>query len=176
MRTNGYVILAVVAAVFASGCETMQQALDVPKPRAQMTGLKFDNITVDSATLLFDVEVENPYPVALPLVNVDYGLTSRSKSLFAGKADLQTTVPAESKKSVSLPATINYMDLIEAFKGIRPGSKIPYQADLGLSVNTPALGVIRLPLKKQGELSVPAVPKLSEFDWEKTVLTKVPQP
>lgn len=37
------------------------------------------------------------------------------------------------------------------------GSKIPYSAELGLSVDTPALGLIRLPLKKEGELVLPTV-------------------
>jgi len=66
-------------------------------------------------------------------------------------------VPAKSKKTVSLPAKINYMEMLKALKGVRPGSNIPYNAELGLSVETPALGVIRLPLKKDGELVLPTV-------------------
>jgi hypothetical protein len=49
------------------------------------------------------------------------------------------------------------MEMLKALKGVRPGSKIPYGAELGLSVDTPALGLIRLPLKKEGELVLPTV-------------------
>ena len=49
------------------------------------------------------------------------------------------------------------MDMLKALKGIRPGSKIPYKADLGLSVDAPVLGLIRLPLEKEGEIILPTV-------------------
>jgi len=156
--------ILLLAMFLLAGCETMNQALNLQKPAVRMTGLKFENVTLDSATLLFDVEVDNPYPVALPLTNLDYGLSSGAQPFLNGKAALQTTVPAKSKKIVSLPANINYLDMLKALKGIRPGSKIPYKADLGLSVNTPALGAMRLPLKKEGELVLPTVSDIDVND------------
>jgi len=171
-----YVIsLFVLLGVIASGCETIQQALDVKKPSAHLKGLKLEDITLQSATLLFDVEVENPYPVALPLLNMDYALVSNANQLFTGEADIQTTIPAKDKKTVSLPAKVKYMDLVRAFKGIRPGSKIPYKADLGLSVETPGSASLRLPLDKTGELAVPAIPNIDEIDWKKILLDKATQ-
>jgi LEA14-like dessication related protein len=158
MNTKRYLVwTTVLVSVFFVGCETMTQVLDLQKPTARMTGLKFQDVKLNSATLLFDIEVDNPYPVALPLMNLDYGLSSGAESFLNGNAELQTTVPAKSKKTVSLPANINYLDMLKALKGIRPGSKIPYKADLGLSVDAPALGLMRLPLKKEGEVVLPTV-------------------
>jgi LEA14-like dessication related protein len=158
MDTKRYIFWAtVLVSVFFVGCETMNQVLNLQKPTARMTGLKFQDVKLDSATLLFDVEVDNPYSMALPLLNLDYDLSSGAEPFLTGSADLQTTVPAKSKKTVSLPAKINYLDILKALKGIRPGSKIPYKADLGLSVDAPALGLIRLPLKKEGEVALPTV-------------------
>ena len=139
----------------------------VKKPTASLKAVSFENITLKSATLLFDVEVQNPYPVALPLLNMDYALATGANKLLSGKADLQTTIPANDKKVVSLPATISYLDVAKAFMGIRPGSKIPYRADVGLSVDTQSLGQIRLPLNKTGELSAPAIPEIDKLDWKK---------
>jgi len=147
---------ASMMALFA-GCESMQQALNLKKPTARLTGLKFEEATLDSATLLFDVEIDNHYPAALPLTNFDYSLASGANNFLSGSADSQTTVPAKSSKTISLPAKINYLEMLKALKTVRPGSKIPYNAELGLSVDTPALGLIRLPLKKQGELVLPSI-------------------
>ncbi len=108
-----------------AGCDTLQNALNLQKPKASLKGLKLENISLDSANLLFDVEIENPYPVDLPMVNVDYSVTSNTNKLFSGKADIEGTVPAKSTKMVSLPAKISYLDVVNAFKGIRPGSKSP---------------------------------------------------
>ena len=154
------------------GCTTLQEVLKIRKPSASLQGIKFENITLDSAQILFDVEVENPYPVAIPLVNVDYNLTSNAKPFLSGKANLQSTVGAYSKESVSLPVMVNYLDLIQAIKGLKPGSLIPYSADMGLSVDAPTLGLIRLPIKKEGELSVPSLADISEINWKKMILDK----
>ena len=140
-----------------TGCETIQENLNLRKPTARLSGLKFEEVKLDSAMLVFDVEIENYYPVALPLTNFDYTLSSNAEQFLSGSAKSQATVPAKSKKIVSLPATINYMGMLKALKGVRPGSKIPYGAELGLSVDTPAMGLIRLPLKKDGELILPSI-------------------
>jgi LEA14-like dessication related protein len=158
MIAKGYLIFVMsLMMAFFAGCETMQKTLNLRKPTARLTGLKFEEVKLDSATLLFDVEIDNHYPVALPLTNFDYSLTSGAKKFLSGDANSQSTVPKKSKKTVSLPAKINYIEMLKALKGVRPGAKIPYNAELGLSVDTPALGLIRLPLKKEGELVLPSI-------------------
>jgi LEA14-like dessication related protein len=169
MKATRYIILAAVfALVVSAGCDVLQ---NMQKPKASLKGLKVADISLESASLLFDVEIANPYAVELPMVNVDYGVVSNASKLFAGKADIAGAVPANSTKVISLPVKLSYMDVFNAFKGVRPGSKIPYQADVGLSVNAPVLGLIRLPLNKTGELDVPAVPKAT--DIEKMLLDKI---
>lgn len=160
-------VIGLCSFLMTAGCESIQQVMMVKKPTASLKAVSFENITLKSATLLFDVEVQNPYPVALPLLNMDYALATGANKLLSGKADLQTTIPANDKKVVSLPATISYFDVAKAFMGIRPGSKIPYRADVGLSVDTQSLGQIRLPLNKTGELSAPAIPEIDKLDWKK---------
>ncbi|UCG46647.1 MAG: LEA type 2 family protein [Phycisphaerales bacterium] len=158
MRAVKPAILPVVLIAFlAAGCESIQEVLNLQKPGAQMTGLKFVDVKLDSATLLFDVEVENPYPVVLPLLSMGYGLSSGANRFLSGSADLQTTVPAKSTKAVSLPASINYLQMLKALGGIRPGVQIPYQAKLTLAVDTPGLGRITLPLKKDGQIVLPTI-------------------
>lgn len=157
----------------ASGCNSLQDALNLRRPTASLQGFAFDEITLDSASLLFDVEIENPYPVALPLLNVDYDLTSRARSLLSGKADLQGSIAPNSKALVSLPAKITYLDMFQAFKDIRPGSIIPYRADMGLSVDTPAGGLLRLPINQRGEMSVPTIPEISQSGLKKLILDQI---
>jgi LEA14-like dessication related protein len=148
--------VALLIASFA-GCEAVQQTLNLRRPSAKLMGLKFEDVKLDSASLLFDVEIDNHYPAALPLTNFDYEVSSGSDSFLSGSAASQTVVPAKSKKVVTLPATINYVRMLSALRGVRPGSKIPYNAELGLSVDAPGLGPIRLPLKKEGELVLPTI-------------------
>ena len=168
LRVRGAIVLVALLLAAVSGCAALD-ALGLQKPGANIVGVGFQDIGLEAATLLFDVEISNPYAVPLPLVNVDYGLASRGTNFFTGKADLQGTVPALGKKTVSLPARITYMDLLFALKDIRPGALVPYEAELALGVDAPVIGLMRLPLKKEGELPVPAVPQVSiqEIKWDK---------
>lgn len=165
-------VILIIGLFFLTGCAALEDALLQKKPSASLAGVHFADISLQSASLVFDVEVENPYSVGLPLVNLDYQLTSKAEQLFTGAADLQTTIPAQSSQEVALPVTLNYLELVKAFKDVRPGSVIPYKAALGLSLDAPVLGRIRLPIDKSGELTVPTIPKASELDWKK-LLDKV---
>ena len=163
MSVKQYLILFLaLVAVFFAGCETKQEVPAPPKPTAQMMGLEFQDVKPDSATLLFNIEVDNPYPVSLSLMNLSYSLTSGTDTFLLGFADLQTTVPPNSKEIVSLSDEINYADMLKSLKDVEPGSKISYKAELELSVSTPALGLIKLPLKNEGELVLPALPEVKE--------------
>ncbi|MBN1123953.1 MAG: LEA type 2 family protein [Sedimentisphaerales bacterium] len=170
MRSKACFSILLLFGFIPLGCDSVQQALHLQKPTASLKGLSFEEISLTSATLLFDVEIKNPYPAALPLLNMEYGLTSGTRDLLSGRADLATTIPAKDSKTVSLPVKITYLSLVEAFKGIQPGSTIPYRADLGLSVDAPVLGQLALPLKREGQLTVPSIPNLDQIDWKSRVL------
>ncbi len=148
-----------------AGCDALSR---FSKPSARITGVGLKDISLDALTLMFDVEVSNPYSAPLPLVNLDYALASAGSPFLSGQADIQGTVPAKGAKTLALPARVNYLELFKAVKGVRPGDVIPYAAELGLSVKPPAVGALRLPMKKEGKLPVPTVPDVDVKDikWQ----------
>ena len=150
-----------------TGCG-MIDALGLQKPSARVAGVSLQDIDLTAVTLLFDVELKNPYSVPLPLVNLDYGLASGGKPFLDGEAPLQGAVPALSSKTVSLPAKVTYQQLLSVLTDVKLGSVVPYRANLGLSVDAPVVGALRLPLEKEGELPVPAPPdvKVQEIKWD----------
>lgn len=152
-----------LAAVFASGLLTGAAGCGlIGRPSAQVVGVKLQDVSLTSATMLFDVKVDNPYTVPLPMSNLDYALASKGQRFLTGKADIQGAVPAKGSKVLGVPVRISYAELINAVKGARPGSTIPYTADLGLSVDVPALGPLRLPMSKEGQLTIPSAASLLE--------------
>ncbi len=154
MKTTRLIAMfAVLLPAFLSGCQTLEQAF--LKPTASVKDITFGKISLESATLLFDIELENPYTFDLPLLNITYAVSSEEQLLFSGGADLQTMVPAKSKQTVSLPVQVGYKDVFNAFRGFATKLKIPYEAEVGLSFDTPVAGKISIPLKKTGQISVP---------------------
>lgn len=144
------VAAAAALVTLTTGCGMMK------KPSASIIGVKVKDVSMTNATMLFDVKVENPNSVALPMSNVDYALSSRGRQFVDGKADLQGTVPAGGSKTLGIPVRISFLELVKVVQGARPGATIPYKAAMGLSVNVPVLGPLRVPMSKEGNLSIPS--------------------
>ena len=157
-----------------TGCAGMQSLLSGNKPTASIKGVNFSDLSLDGLTLLFDVEVTNPYSLPLPLSDLAYSLSTGDKPFLSGTARTAGTIPASQARVLQLPAKIAFTDLFRTASGIRPGSVVPYTATMELSVDAPAVGKIALPLKKSGELPVPAVPEieLSSITWNKIDLNE----
>ncbi len=156
---NHVLLFIVCSTLFCSGCSILNE-MSMPKPTFALKDVKFGQMNLKTATLLFDVEVQNPYAVALPLLNMDYALTTQQSPLFKGQADIATTIPAKEKKVVSLSITLGYTEVVNALKSlkdVRPGSMIPYDAAVGISSQAPVLGTIRIPIQKSGDLQIPTL-------------------
>jgi LEA14-like dessication related protein len=149
-NTARLTVLALIMLI-AAGCDAM------PKPTAKIVGATLQDISLDSAQLLFDVEVSNPYMVSLPMLDADYALASRGVQFLSGDAPLAGSIPAGESAVLPLPVKIDFLQLIDALEGVIPGSVVPYDADLGLSVDAPLLGRLRLPMARQGEINVPSL-------------------
>ena len=173
MLTRLSTLLLALLLLTSTGCETVKSVLaGMDKPSASISGVRLQGLTLDSATLVFDVDVSNPYTVPLPLVNVAYGLSSKGSKFLDGTADVQGSVPAKGTKTIQLPATVAFSSLLKSVSGVKLGSIVPYTAELGLSVDAPAVGRLTLPIKKEGELPIPTVPSvdLQSVQWKSLTL------
>lgn len=164
--------VAATSAGALAGCDLLR-SLGAPTPTAQLAGVRFADLSLTGLTLLFDVNVKNPYGVGLPLANLDYALASGGQSFLTGAAPLQGAVPANGQQLVTLPASLVFASLFQALAGVRPGALVPYHSTLGISVNAPAVGAVRLPIQQDGQLPVPAVPdvSLASIGWSNVSLT-----
>lgn len=162
-----------VAALLLTGCDTVQDYLsNADKPTARIQGVQLHGLDLSSVTLRFDVEITNPYGVALPLVSMSYGLASSGVNFLTGSADAQGSVPARGAKVFPLDAKVTFAGLLQVLQSVRPGQVVPYEADLKLIVDASAIGQITLPLRKSGTLPIPQVPKVSlqSIRWQTLAL------
>lgn len=143
-----------LAVFFFSSCQTNQQVSHFDKPTARIVDIKFQDAQLDFATLLFEIEVDNPYPADLPLVSFNYSLTSGGNTFLTATAAHAAAIAPNSKELVSLPDEVIYARLLRSLNG-KPGSTIPYRTELQLWVDAPDLGQIKLPLRHEGLLSLP---------------------
>jgi hypothetical protein len=140
------------------GCESMEESMSLRKPEARVMGMQFRDADAYGVTAVFDVQIVNHYPVELPLMRFSYAVSSQGRRFMAGSSEVGIQIPVGGSQTVSLPARIDYMSMLRLLGGARPGATIPYEAQLELTINTPRLGTIMLPLEKGGEVTLPALP------------------
>jgi LEA14-like dessication related protein len=171
-----FALLVLIASlVLLGGCESVQKLLaDMDKPTASIKGVRFASLSLDQVGLVFDIEVDNPYAVAMPLTNIDYGLASGGAALASGQASLDGVVPARGSRVIAMPVNLAVAELLKAGSDMRPGKVLPYKADLGLSVDAPGVGPLKLPMSHSGEVPVPAVPRISlqSVDFQSLTLSE----
>lgn len=164
--------LSVLSFAFIGGCKSLDETLSAaPKPTARIIGAELRHLNLQTADLLFTVEVSNPYVVGLPLLDLSYAIGSSGKNFMEGSMRPSGTVPAGGSSIVQLPARIDLVSLLETLQGVRPGSVVPYRADFTLGVDAPVIGRLNLPLSRTGELPVPAVPEVELVSFDIAALS-----
>jgi len=167
-------ILAFAIGLFSlTGCQSLQSALQSQEtPTASVKSASIQDVSLDALSLVLDVDVSNPYGVALPVTGLDYKLSSNGQKFLDGVGASQGTIPAKGSKVLKVPVRVSYQPLMNVLSGVKPGAVVPYTADLAFNVDAPALGTIRLPVSKEGKLPVPAVPDVAieQVEWGKLSL------
>ncbi|MAX23772.1 MAG: hypothetical protein CMJ19_04635 [Phycisphaeraceae bacterium] len=174
-RTILTVLILSLAMIALTGCETLSKVLDgIPKPTAQLQSVSIADLSLSDATVDMAVQVNNPYSVAIPNVNLDYALATQQVDFVSGKITSDKAIPAGSSSTLHVPVKVTYASLLQLASGIKPGQVVPYQVNATFSTKVPGIGDVRLPLKKQGELPIPMVPKVSiaNVKWDKVSLSQ----
>jgi LEA14-like dessication related protein len=155
-----------------AGCQSVDQMLkSAPKPTARITGARLQDLNLEKAGLVFDVEVKNPYAVPLPLLDVSYAFGTGGQRLAEGSAKSSGSIPASGARTLQVPVVLQFRSLFAAAKEVQPGSVLPYTADLRFGLDAPVLGRVDVPVSHAGELPVPALPQVSLIAFDVSALS-----
>lgn len=102
------------------------EALNLGKPDADVTGFHLSSINTKRADVIIDVLITNPLPLPLPLLNMIYNIESDGRNLCSGTIPEAGAVQAHGSKTIKIPLTIIYNDILDTYKDIKPGQVIPY--------------------------------------------------
>lgn len=150
-----------VAAVGLGGCATLRDWFErAPKPQLRLDAVRFEGLDLSGVDLKFDVSIENPYSVPLPIARIDAALSHDGAPFVQTGVDESTSVPAQGSEQLTFPVTLRFAETLKVLGSLRPGSSFPYAADLKFGLDAPT-GPIEVPVHHEGELWIPAPPKVS---------------
>ncbi|MEW8223875.1 MAG: LEA type 2 family protein [Candidatus Thiodiazotropha taylori] len=171
-------ILLLFMILLFQGCSSLQQAeqlMNGIQPTGEVKGVKLSGLDLRGIDLLFDVEVDNPNPVAISLDGLDYDLKLLNRSFLKGQQSMGMSLAADGKSQVKLPVRMEFERLLEHYSELSNRDDVPYQLDLGLGIDVPLLGRVRLPMSYQGRLPVPKLPdvRVSRIDVQRLSLQAI---
>ncbi len=168
-------VVCMVGASFAvGGCGMVQDMLSAGrKPTVGLKDVRFQDISFTDARMLFDLQVSNPYSLPMPLTDAAYRLTSGGRELLRGEDFVGGIIPARQARIVTVPMRVDFANVLDVLKNVRAGSVIAYTLEGNLKVEPPELGEMRIPIRTEGEMPVPASPDVSldEIRWGEISMT-----
>ena len=162
MRRFALAAALVALAALAPGCAALRHLFESAfrKPELKFKALALREVSLTGANLDTVWLLENPNPVGLSLAEVDYAFFVEGKQIVAGKPRNGLHIPASNNAELTFPAEVKFQDLAPALGAFLQKDVATYRAQGTIGVQTP-IGVLRLPISKEGTFEVPKVPALA---------------
>lgn len=156
--------------ILTGSCSALKDLASSQKPTVAVAGYSVTDISLDDAEITFDLEINNPNPVAVTLANYNYDLQINSNSLVRGNKNTETVVDAHSKSIVKVPVRFGFSDLLHLFSSLKGQDETNFNFNTNTGINVPVLGVVEIPLNFEGKIPVVRLP---EFELGNLKLTNL---
>ncbi len=140
--------------LWLTGCASLQDLAQLKKPGAEITGLRLDKLDLQQLGMVVELKVSNPNAVGLNLSRLEYDFLVEGNSLFKGTQDQGVRMAANSTQQIEIPVSINPANLWQTIRQVAKQDRFNLALSSVASFAVPALGEVRLPLKKTIELPV----------------------
>jgi LEA14-like dessication related protein len=117
------------------------------------------DVSLGGATVNLTYVLENPNPIGLSLAEVGYAFSVEGRQVVAGMPAMGLKIPASGQTELVFPASVKFADLASALHIFLTKEHAAYRAEGFLGIQTP-LGVLRVPIAKEGTFDVPKLPKI----------------
>ncbi|MCC6338097.1 MAG: LEA type 2 family protein [Myxococcales bacterium] len=155
-------VLVLSLAGLAPGCKLLEDFFKTAfqQPSFTFKDVALTDISLGGLTLDTVWQLDNPNSVGLSLAAVDYALFIDSKQVLAGAPAQGLQIPAKGSTDLHFPAGIKFLDLAGVVETFLTKDNASWRAEGSLGLQTP-VGIIKLPLAKEGTFEVPKVPQVA---------------
>ena len=161
-----FYVLTLLVLTYLNGCKSLQTDLSkaVKTPEVSIEKMAVSGVSLDTVDLVLALKVKNPNTYNLALAGYDYKVKLNDLDLIKGQTSQRFQISAKGSDIIQVPLSISFNDVVELYKGLGDKNSIKYDADVGLKLDAPILNLFRLPAAKQGEITIPRMPKVSFSD------------
>jgi len=140
-------------------CETLMSIVQLPQ--VSLHSVELGSISVNGASLICKLQVENPNPVTIPFPETSWELFINNNSFTSGVVRNNESLRARQTTIVDVQVNLDYLGVFNSFVSLKGSQKVGYKVALGVKFTLPVLGDKAWDFAHEGELPLPQLPKLS---------------
>lgn len=146
-------------------CATLQELLGAAGNVFQRPTFTFHKASLSDASLSgisIDTvwDLRNPNALGLSLADIQYAFFVEDKQVVAGHPNKGLTIGANATSQLHFPAAFKFQDVVAVVQTFLNKDQAAWRAQGSIGVQTP-IGLLNLPLQKNGSFEVPKVPALN---------------
>lgn len=132
--------------------------LPIPRlPKISLKSLRLDKLNFSYATILLTLEVDNPNAFGLALNRLDYDFKVNGKRWIKGNRANAGQLEEKGKSDITLPLTLNFMELGSSLYGLLDSGK-PLNYSLSGKLNATSdnqlIGNFNMPFNRNGKVAL----------------------
>ena len=137
---------------------TQSGSFPIPRlPSVKMGKVKVDKVDFMGATLMLELELDNPNSFGVNLDKLNYNLEVNGKHWATGSAPKAVKLAKGGSSKIQLPVSLNFATTgAGLYQAIVAGSAFDYKlkGDLDATADNPLLGTFTMPFSKGGKFSL----------------------
>ncbi|CAH9093072.1 unnamed protein product [Cuscuta epithymum] len=137
---------------------------EIPMPEASIADVNIGGISFGSVSYQAIVNVKNPYPLPIPICEIQYVLKSATREIASGIIRDPGSLKAKDTTVLDVPVNVPHSVLVSVMKDIGRDWDIDYLLQLKLIIDLPVVGNITIPLTRSGEVKLPTISDM----WKKS--------
>lgn len=158
----GLSLLLVMTSVVTFSCQYLPSNL---QPEIVGVNPRITGIDLQGVNMAFDLDVKNPYPMAIKSPRFKYSFAVEGTPLASEQTAEGVDLPARKTGTASLPVRVGYQDLFNIVGGMRGANKANYAIDGAFLID--AVGEnFELPFAHEGVLPILQPPKFSAVNMK----------
>ncbi|OQY28416.1 MAG: hypothetical protein B6244_07390 [Candidatus Cloacimonetes bacterium 4572_55] len=123
------------------------------KPNVRLASLKIDEISLLNASLLFDIEVENPNILELDIVNFNHNFSISGNSVAESVPSGPMKIRKKGTSTLSIPIQIDFLKLGTTLRSVLNGGSTDYQLGGNIEIKLPG-GNLSMPYDHSGSIDL----------------------
>ena len=158
---NQFKLVIILCILCCFGCATLQKLGGIHPPDLSIENVNIVSAGLKEMDLVTTVSVKNNYPIGIHVPAFDYNFFIDDHVFLKGENALNQSISALSNNQVQVPVRIHFMDLYQSLSALVNKDKATYQLNGNIHFDVPVLGRLKIPFKKQGDLPLLKMPKIS---------------